>query len=133
MIPLRTVRSHRRRHQPPTSRPPARPGGLFNFRWSRRVLGQGAIVLLITDGLDRDDAGELDAEAGRLARSCRELIWLNPLLRYAAFQPKAAGIRALLPHVNRFLPLYNIATLADLATELARAVRRPHLTQRRSA
>ena len=105
----------------------------FNFRWSRRVLGQGAIVLLITDGLDRDDAHELDIEAARLSRSCRDLIWLNPLLRYAAFQPKAAGIRALLPHVDRFLPLYNIASLSDLATELAGAARTPHLNQRRSA
>ena len=99
----------------------------FNFRWSRRVLGQGAVVLLITDGLDRDDAGELDREAGRLARSCRSLIWLNPLLRYAAFQPKAAGIRALLPHADRFLPLFNIETLADLARELASAGHRSHL------
>lgn len=98
----------------------------FNFTWSRRVLGQGAIVLLITDGLDRDDAGDLDREAGRLARSCRSLIWLNPLLRYAAFQPKAAGIKALLPHVDRFLPLYNIETLSDLARELASSGARSH-------
>jgi uncharacterized protein with von Willebrand factor type A (vWA) domain len=98
----------------------------FNFRWSRRVLGQGAVVLLITDGLDRDDAGELHVEAGRLTRSCRSLIWLNPLLRYAEFQPKAAGIRALLPHVDRFMPLYNIDSLADLARELASSGRRSH-------
>lgn len=105
----------------------------FNYRWSRRVLGQGAIVLLITDGLDRDDAGGLEIEAARLSRSCRELIWLNPLLRYAGFQPKAAGIRALLPHADRFLPLYNIATLADLAAQLAGAAGKPHLDQRRFA
>jgi uncharacterized protein with von Willebrand factor type A (vWA) domain len=105
----------------------------FNFRWSRRVLGQGAIVLLITDGLDRDDTGELEIEAARLHRSCREIIWLNPLLRYAAFQPKAAGIRALLPHTDRFLPLYNIATLADLASELAGATRKPHVARQRAA
>lgn len=105
----------------------------FNYRWARRVLGQGAIVLLITDGLDRDDAGELELEAARLHRSARELIWLNPLLRYAAFQPKASGIRALLPHTDRFLPLYNIATLADLAKELAGAPRKPHLAQQRFA
>ena len=105
----------------------------FNFRWSRRVLGQGAIVLLITDGLDRDEAGALEVEAARLHRSCRELIWLNPLLRYAAFQPRAAGIRALLPHTDRFLPLYNIATLADLAAALAGTGAKPHLVNRRAA
>ncbi len=105
----------------------------FTYRWSRRVLGQGAIVLLITDGLDRDDAGGLEIEAARLSRSCRELIWLNPLLRYAAFQPKAAGIRALLPHADRFLPLYNIATLTDLAAELAGTTRKPHFDLRRTA
>lgn len=99
----------------------------FNFRWGRRVLGQGAVVLLISDGLDRDDAGVLSAEAGRLERSCRSLIWLNPLLRYAGFEPKAAGIKALLPHADRFLPLYNVDTLADLSRELAAAGRRTHL------
>ena len=105
----------------------------FNFRWSRRVLGQGAVVLLITDGLDRDDAGVLAEEAGRLARSCRSLIWLNPLLRYAQFQPRASGIRALLPHADRFLPLYNVDTLADLSRELAHAGRRGHLGSRTAA
>ncbi len=105
----------------------------FNYRWARRVLGQGAIVLLITDGLDREDSGELEREAARLHRSCREVIWLNPLLRYAAFQPKAAGIRALLPHTDRFLPLYNIATLADLAGALAGAARKPHVEAKRAA
>lgn len=99
----------------------------FNFRWARRLLGQGAVVLLITDGLDRDDTGVLAAEAARLARSCRSLIWLNPLLRYAGFEAKAAGIKALLPHADRFLPLYNIDTLADLSRELAAAGRRSHL------
>jgi uncharacterized protein with von Willebrand factor type A (vWA) domain len=97
------------------------------------VLGQGAIVLLITDGLDRDDAGVLAEEAGRLARSCRSLIWLNPLLRYAQFQPRASGIRALLPHADRFLPLYNVDTLADLSRELAHAGRRGHLGSRTAA
>jgi len=105
----------------------------FNFRWSRRVLGQGAVVLLITDGLDRDDAGVLTDEAARLARSSRSLIWLNPLLRYAQFQPKAAGIRALLPHVDRFLPLYNVNTLAELSQALASAGRRTHVSGRRAA
>lgn len=102
----------------------------FNFRWGRRVLGQGAVVLLITDGLDRDDAGVLEREAERLSHSCRSLIWLNPLLRYAKFQPKASGIRAMLPHVDRFLPLYNIDTLADLSRELASAAHRSHFSSR---
>ncbi|MCC6920925.1 MAG: VWA domain-containing protein [Alphaproteobacteria bacterium] len=105
----------------------------FNFRWSRRVLGQGAVVLLITDGLDRDEAGVLGIEAERLARSCRTLIWLNPLLRYAQFQPRASGIRALLPHVDRFLPLYSVETLADLSRELASSGRRGHLGLRQAA
>jgi uncharacterized protein with von Willebrand factor type A (vWA) domain len=105
----------------------------FNFRWSRRVLGQGAVVLLITDGLDRDDAGVLSDEAARLARSCRSLIWLNPLLRYAAFEPKAAGIKALLPHTDQFLPLYNVNTLADLSVALATTGRRSHLNTRGAA
>lgn len=105
----------------------------FNFTWARRVLGQGAVVLLITDGLDRDDPDVLESEAARLSRSCRELIWLNPLLRYAGFQPKAAGIRALMPHADRFLPLYNVATLADLAAQLAGQPGRPHLNAKRAA
>ena len=96
-------------------------------------LGQGAIVLLITDGLDRDDAGRLSEEAARLARSCRTLIWLNPLLRYAGFEPRAAGIRALLPHADRFLPLYNVNTLSDLSEALASAGRRSHLITKRAA
>src|SRR6185295_6339632 len=72
----------------------------FNRTWSRRVLAQGAVVLLVTDGLDREDTSGLAAEAARLRRSCRRLIWLNPLLRYAGFEPRAAGVRALLPNVD---------------------------------
>ena len=86
----------------------------FNRDWSRRVLGQGAVVLLITDGLDRDDSGALSAAVERLHLSCRRLIWLNPLLRWEGFAPRAAGIRALLPHVDSFRAGHSIASLEAL-------------------
>ncbi|MGG5885560.1 vWA domain-containing protein [Falsiroseomonas sp. HC035] len=92
---------------------------LFNRLWSRRVLGQGAVVLLITDGLDREGARGLAEATDRLQRSCRRLIWLNPLLRYAAFQPKSQGIRAMLPHVDEFRPVHNLASLRDLVSVLS--------------
>jgi uncharacterized protein with von Willebrand factor type A (vWA) domain len=92
----------------------------FNRDWSRRVLGQGAVVLLITDGLDREDPGELGREARRLALSCRKLIWLNPLLRWEGFAPKARGVRALLPHVDSFRAAHNINSIAELAAALSR-------------
>jgi uncharacterized protein len=91
----------------------------FNQDWSRRVLGQGAVVLLITDGLDRDDAVLLDAEMQRLHLSCRRLIWLNPLLRWTGFVPKAAGIRAMLPHVDSFRASHSIASLEALALAIS--------------
>lgn len=91
---------------------------LFNRRWSRRVLGQGAVVLLITDGLDREDAQGLAEAMDRLHKSCRRLIWLNPLLRYAGFEPRAQGIRAMLPHVDELRPVHNLASLEQLAEAL---------------
>jgi uncharacterized protein len=91
----------------------------FNQDWSRRVLGQGAVVLLITDGLDRDDAVLLDGEMQRLQLSCRRLIWLNPLLRWTGFVPKAAGIRAMLPHVDSFRASHSIASLEALALAIS--------------
>jgi hypothetical protein len=91
----------------------------FNLHWARRVLGQGATVLLVTDGLERDDAGALAFEAERLGKSCRRLVWLNPLLRYDAFEPKAAGVRAILPHVDRHLPVHNLDSLFGLAGALS--------------
>ena len=98
----------------------------FNREWSRRVLAQGAVVLLISDGLDRDAGEGLAHQADRLHRSCRRLIWLNPLLRYAEFEPKSLGVAAILPHVDEFRPVHNIESLADLATALATAPpRRP--------
>lgn len=90
----------------------------FNRGWARRLLGQGAVVLLITDGLDSDDADELGSEMERLSLSCRRLIWLNPLLRYAGFEARPGGIRAMLPHVDLFLPVHNMNSLADLGAVL---------------
>ena len=87
----------------------------FNLRWSRRVLGQNAEVLLISDGLDRDAGLDLAQAMERLHKSCRKLIWLNPLLRFEGFEPKAAGVRLMLPHVDAFVPAHNVESLADLA------------------
>jgi uncharacterized protein with von Willebrand factor type A (vWA) domain len=92
----------------------------FNREWSRRVLGQGAIVLLFTDGLEREAPDDLGLEMERLGKSCRRLIWANPLLRYGAFEAKAQGIRAMLPHVDEFRPIHNLVTMADLCRALAR-------------
>jgi uncharacterized protein with von Willebrand factor type A (vWA) domain len=91
----------------------------FNRLWARRVLGQGAVVLLITDGLDREGAKGLAEATERLRKSCRRLIWLNPLLRYAGFQPKSLGIRAMLPNVDEFRPVHNLASLRDLVSVLS--------------
>ncbi len=90
----------------------------FNREWSRRVCGQGAVVLLITDGLDREVGEGVGPGAERLRKSCRRLIWLNPLLRYERFEPKAAGMRALLPQVHELRPVHNLASLEDLCTAL---------------
>lgn len=91
----------------------------FNRDWSRRVLGQGAVVLLITDGLDRDDSGQLSREMERLHLSARRLIWLNPLLRWQGFAPKATGIRAMMPHVDAFRAGHSIASLEGLAQAIS--------------
>jgi uncharacterized protein with von Willebrand factor type A (vWA) domain len=96
----------------------------FNRKWSRRLLGQNAVVLLISDGLDADAGDGLAFEAERLAKSCARLVWLNPLLRYAGFEARPAGIRALMPYVDDFLPVHNLETLTDLARALARPQRR---------
>lgn len=87
----------------------------FNRDWSRRVMGHGAVVLLITDGLDRDDSGLLEKEMERLHLSARRLIWINPLLRWDGFAPKARGVMAMLPHVDSFRAGHNIASLQGLA------------------
>ena len=105
----------------------------FNRRWSRRLLGQNAVVLLISDGLDADAGEGLEFEAERLAKSCSRLVWLNPLLRYAGFEARPAGIRALLPHVDDFLPVHNLQSLTDLAAALARDGSRTRIAQRLAA
>ena len=92
----------------------------FNHLWAKRVLGQGAVVLLITDGLDRDGAHGLAENMDRLHRSCTRLIWLNPLLRWSGFEPKSQGIRAMLPHVDEFRPVHNLASLRGLIDLLSR-------------
>jgi uncharacterized protein with von Willebrand factor type A (vWA) domain len=91
----------------------------FNLRWARRLLGQGAVVLLITDGLDRENAEGLAEETARLRRSCRRLLWLNPLLRYQGFEPRAAGIRAMLPNVDEHRPIHDLDSLSRLAEALS--------------
>jgi uncharacterized protein with von Willebrand factor type A (vWA) domain len=83
------------------------------------VLGQGAITLLITDGLERDSLDRLEAEMERLAKSSRRVIWVNPLLRFGDFAAKAGGIRAMLPYVDSFRPIHNLASMADLCRALS--------------
>ena len=93
----------------------------FNRHWARRLLGANAALLLVTDGLDRDKHGELTRAAAQLRLFARQIVWLNPLLRFEHFEPRAGGVRALLPFVDRFLPVHNLASLADLATVLRAA------------
>jgi uncharacterized protein with von Willebrand factor type A (vWA) domain len=96
----------------------------FNFKWGRRVLAQNACVLLVSDGLDREAGEGLAEEMERLAKSCRSLIWLNPLLRYEKFEARPAGVRAMLPHVDLFLPVHNLKSLVDLARSLSTPMRK---------
>ncbi|WP_373085346.1 VWA domain-containing protein [Sneathiella sp.] len=91
----------------------------FNKYWSRRVLGQGAVTLLISDGLDRDAGEGLGVEMERLHKSCRQLIWLNPLLRYQGFEPRSKGVKAILPHVDQFRTIHNLNSLKDLSAILS--------------
>jgi len=98
--------------------------GEFNRLWSRRVLGQGAVVLLITDGLERDmeaegATGQLEAQMDRLHRSCAKLVWLNPLLRYEQFEARASGIRSMLPHVDEFRSVHSLNAISDLCSALS--------------
>ncbi len=94
----------------------------FNKMWARRVLGQGAIVLLISDGLEREGDAKLAFEMDRLHRSCRRLIWLNPLLRYGGFEAKARGIKMMLPHVDEFRPVHNLSSIEGLIEALSAPV-----------
>lgn len=98
----------------------------FNRLWARRLLGQGAVVLLITDGLDSEGADGLGVEMERLSLACRQLVWLNPLLRFEGFEARTAGIRAILPYVDLFLPAHNLTSLGSLGEVLnAAGIRRP--------
>ncbi|WLR94440.1 vWA domain-containing protein [Shinella zoogloeoides] len=97
---------------------------VFNRLWSRRVLGQGAVVLLITDGLEREGIDLLEKEMDRLHRSCRRLVWLNPLLRFEGFEARARGVRAMLPHVDELRPVHNLEAMADLVAALSGEARR---------
>jgi hypothetical protein len=91
----------------------------FNRDWARRVLGQGAVVILFTDGLERDGVGDLGVAVERLRKSSRRLIWVNPLLRFDGFSARAQGVRAILPHVDAFRPIHNLASMADLCETLS--------------
>jgi uncharacterized protein len=93
----------------------------FNRKWGRRVLGQGAVVLLITDGLERDADDTLSFEMDRLHRSCRRLVWLNPLLRFEGFEARAKGVRTMLPHVDELRPIHNLESMSELVRALSGA------------
>ena len=86
----------------------------FNRNWTRRVLAREAVVILLSDGLERDAESDLEFQMQRLGRSCQQLIWLNPMLRYEKFEPKATGIRKMLPHVDRFVPAHNVSSLTSM-------------------
>lgn len=107
----------------------------FNLEWGRRVLGQGAVVLLVTDGLDRGEVDLLEAEMDRLRLSCRRLIWLNPLLGYGGYEPVTEGAKAILRHVDEFRPAHNLASLDDLVAALSGPVTAPgrNMAQARAA
>jgi uncharacterized protein len=91
----------------------------FNKQWARRTLGQGAVVLLITDGLERDADDTLSFEMDRLHRSCRRLVWLNPLLRFEGFEARAKGVRTMLPHVDELRPIHNLESMTELVRALS--------------
>lgn len=105
----------------------------FNKLWARRVLSQGAIVLLISDGLEREADSKLAFEMDRLHRSCRRLIWLNPLLRFSGFEPKAQGIKMMLPQVDEFRPVHNLSSIEGLITALSSPLPPHHRSLIRSA
>ena len=108
----------------------------FNVKWARRVLGQGAVLLLITDGLDREGVEGLEDEMIRLQKSCRRLIWLNPLLRYDAYRPQSQGAQAMIRHVDDFRPIHSLDSMQHLADALGRATmrtERPQLKETRAA
>ncbi|MGN6485946.1 MAG: vWA domain-containing protein [Thermomicrobiales bacterium] len=105
----------------------------FNYEWSRRVLRSSATVVMISDGWDRGDPWLLSQEMARLQRSCRRLIWLNPLLGAPGYQPLTQGIRAALPYVDHFLPIHNLKSLEALATLLGTMDDQPPVRTQKSA
>jgi uncharacterized protein with von Willebrand factor type A (vWA) domain len=104
----------------------------FNYQWSRRVLRSGATVVMISDGWDRGDPALLAQEMARLQRSCRRLIWLNPLLGAPGYQPLTQGIRAALPYVDDFLPIHNLQSMEALARLLDDMVDQPPVRSHQS-
>ena len=98
----------------------------FNYKWARRVLTQGASVLLMTDGLEREDIGQLTTEMQRLRRGTKHIVWLNPLLRFDKFEAKASGIRAMMPHIDEFRPVHSLNSLGDLAQTLGARTSQAH-------
>jgi uncharacterized protein with von Willebrand factor type A (vWA) domain len=90
----------------------------FNTRWARRVMRHGPTLIIVSDGWDRGDPDVLRGEIARLRRSCRRVIWLNPLLGSAGYEPLTRGMQAALPYVDRFLPVHNLASIEDLARHL---------------
>ncbi|MBI3762380.1 MAG: VWA domain-containing protein [Chloroflexi bacterium] len=104
----------------------------FNFDWGRRVLGRGAVLLLISDGWDRGDADTLREEMARLQRSCHRVIWLNPLLGSPEYEPLTRGMKTALPYIDDFLPVHNLASLEDLADHLTGLGYRGHGRRRQA-
>ena len=105
----------------------------FNFRWSRRILRSNATVVLISDGWDRGDPALLGSEMARLQRSCRRLIWLNPLLGAPGYQPLTQGIKASLPYIDYFMPIHNLKSLEALADLLSSVDDAPPLRRQQGA
>ncbi len=97
----------------------------FNYDWGRRVLGRGAVVVVLSDAWDRGDVDLLERETARLRRSCCRLLWLNPLIGSAGYQPLTRGIRRVLPYIDDFLPVHNLTSLEQLGRLLARLGRNP--------
>jgi uncharacterized protein with von Willebrand factor type A (vWA) domain len=97
----------------------------FNYQWARRVLRSGATVVVISDGWDRGDPELLGREMARLQRSCRRLIWLNPLLGAPGYQPLTQGMRAAMPYIDEFLPIHNLQSLEALADLLSQVEDEP--------
>jgi uncharacterized protein with von Willebrand factor type A (vWA) domain len=91
----------------------------FNQQWARRVLGRGAVVLIISDGWDRGEAGTLNVEMDRLQHSCHRLIWLNPLLGSPDYRPLTVGMKTALPYIDNFLPAHNLDSLIHLGNLLS--------------